>query len=338
MVNAFLRICGGERITVRVAGPFGEPREADYGILPGGRAVLEMAACAGLPLVEGRKDPDRASTYGVGQMILHAMGRGVKEIILGLGGSATNDCGVGMASALGYRFLDGAGKPLEPLALNMGRIARIEAPASRPELEVTVACDVDNPLYGPAGATYTFGRQKGAQGEVAARLDAGLENMAALMARDLGADVADMPGAGAAGGMGAGSAAFLRGRLMPGIELLLDAAGFDQALREADMVFTGEGRIDWQSARGKAPVGVARRCRKAGVPCVALCGSIGKGAEAVYEEGITAFFSSMPGIGAPEDVKRTCREDMRLLTDAVLRLLLLGAGGHAQAPREGASL
>ncbi len=326
MVNAYLRICGGERVTVRVAGPFGEPMDADYGILAGGAAILEMAACAGLPLVEGHRDPERATTYGVGEMILHAAARGVKEIILGLGGSATNDCGLGMAAALGYRFLDKDGGEVPPLALNMGRVARIVAPQSLLDLRLTAACDVDNPLFGPTGATYTFGMQKGTTDESAARLDAGLKNMAAVIARDLDMAVADMPGAGAAGGLGAGVAAFLRGELMPGIELLLDAAGFDEALQGADMVFTGEGRIDWQSARGKVPVGIARRCKKAGVPCVALCGSIGQGAAAVYEEGVTAIFSAVAGAATFADIKRTCHGDMGQLADAVIRLLLAAKG------------
>lgn len=324
MVHAYLRICGGKQVIARVSGPFGEPLEAAYGLLPDGRAVLEMAACAGLPLARGRRDPERATTYGVGEMILHAAGQGAAEILLGLGGSATNDCGMGMAAALGYRFWDGTGKPLEPLALNMGRVARIEPPATLPKIRVIAACDVDNPLFGPTGATYTFGPQKGVSPEMAPLLDAGLQNMAARMEADLNAAlVADVPGSGAAGGLGAGCIAFLRGELRPGIELLLDAAGFDEALQSADIVFTGEGRIDGQSARGKAPVGIARRCRKAGVPCVALCGSIGEGAEAVYEEGVTAMFSALRETGSLEDARRTCREDMRLLTEAVLRLLLL---------------
>lgn len=323
MVDALLSMCGGRKVTARVSGPFGRPVEAEYGILPGGRAVIEMAACAGLPLVGERKDPERATTYGVGELIRHAVKNGAKEVVLGLGGSATNDCGIGMAAALGYRFLDADGRPLEPLALHMERVARIERPGAPLNLRVTAACDVDNPLCGPTGATFTFGMQKGAQGQVADLLERGMKNMAGILRRDLGADVLTLPGAGAAGGLGAGTVAFLGGKLVPGIELMLDAARFDEALAGADMVFTGEGRIDWQSARGKVPVGVSRRCRKAGVPCVALCGSIGKGAEAVYGEGITAVFSATPGICTFADVKRTCREDMARLTDAVLRLLLI---------------
>ena len=322
MVDAYLRICGGEKITACVTGPFGEQTNVHYGILPGGAAVMEMASCAGLPLVGNHKDPERASTYGLGEMILHAAGRGAKEIILGLGGSATNDCGIGMAASLGYHFFDDEDHVLEPLALNLGRVSRIEAPTSMPEVRIIAACDVDNPLYGPTGATYTFGVQKGTTAQSAAKLDSGLKNMATIIAKDLGVEVANLPGSGAAGGLGAGVVAFLKGKLMPGVELLLDAAGFDEALKDADIVFTGEGRIDWQSASGKAPVGISRRCKKAGIPCIALCGSIGAGAEAVYEEGITAIFSAVAGAADFDDIKRTCKDDMRLLATSVTRLLL----------------
>ncbi len=321
MVNAYLRILGGERVTARVSGPLSGRMDADYGILPGGAAVMEMAACAGLPLVGDRKDPERATTFGVGELILHAAQRGVAEILLGLGGSATNDCGIGMAAALGYRFLDEAGRVIEPAAKNMGQVRHIVRPEQPIPVTVTAACDVDNPLYGPNGATYTFGMQKGAEGETLRTLDAGLKNMAEVIARDLGVDIANLPGAGAAGGLGAGIAAFLGGRLQPGIELLLDAAGFDSMLRDADLVFTGEGRIDWQSAHGKVPVGVARRAKAHGVPAIALCGAIGEGVEAVYEHGITAVFSAVRSVSDFASIQKSCREDMRLLADSVMRML-----------------
>lgn len=323
MVDAYLRILGGERITAHVSGPFGKPMDADYAILPNGAAVMEMAACAGLPLVGEEKDPLRASTYGVGELLKDAAGRGVTKVLLGLGGSATNDCGIGMAAALGYRFLNSVGSPLEALAINMSSVAHIERPERALNLTVTAACDVDNPLYGPSGATYTYGMQKGAAGETLALLDAGLMNMAAVISRDLGKDIALLPGSGAAGGMGAGVAAFLHGSLTPGIELLLDAAGFEHMLQDADCVLTGEGRIDWQSARGKVPVGIANRAKKYGVPVIALCGSIGEGMEAVYEHGITAVFSAVRTTADFPSIKKTCRDDMRLLCDAVIRLLCM---------------
>jgi len=323
LVNALLRICGGERVTAKVSGPLGDKVSADYAVLPDGTAVIEMAACAGLPLVEDRKDPLHTTTFGVGEMILHACAGGCKKILLGLGGSATNDCGIGMAAALGYKFFNGNGSEIEPSAVNMARIAQIKAPEALPESVFTAACDVNNPLYGPTGATYTFGMQKGAEGAVLELLDAGLKNMAGVMKRDLGADVAQEPGSGAAGGLGAGVLAFLRGTLKPGIELVLDAANFDVLLENADIVFTGEGRIDWQSAHGKAPVGVAMRAKTKGIPCIALCGSVGDGAEQVYEKGITAFYSAVRGAADFEQIKRTCKEDMFLLADAVVRTLLI---------------
>ena len=323
MVDAYLRILGGERITACVSGPFGKKMNADYAILPDHTAVMEMAACAGLPLVGEEKDPLRASTYGVGELLIHAADRGVKKVLLGLGGSATNDCGMGMAAALGYRFFDTAGFLLEPLAINMCRVAHIEQPEHAFSFTVTAACDVDNPLYGPSGATYTYGMQKGAAGETLALLDAGLLNMAAVILRDLGEDIALLPGAGAAGGLGAGVAAFLHGSLTPGIELLLDAAGFEHMLQEADCVLTGEGRIDWQSAHGKVPVGIASRAKKHGIPVIALCGSIGDGMEVVYEHGITAVFSAVRTAADFASIQKTCHDDMRLLCDAVMRLLCM---------------
>jgi glycerate kinase len=284
---------------------------------------MEMAACAGLPLVGDEKDPLYASTYGVGELLKNAASRGVKKVLLGLGGSATNDCGIGMAAALGYRFFDTAGSLLEPLAINMSRVAHITKPSCALELAVTAACDVDNPLYGPNGATYTYGMQKGAAGETLALLDAGLMNMADVISRELEEDTALLPGAGAAGGMGAGVVAFLNGILTPGIELLLDAAGFEYMLEDADCILTGEGRIDWQSARGKVPVGIANRAKKHGIPVIALCGAIGEGMEIVYEHGITAVFSAVRTTADFPSIQKTCRNDMRLLCDAVIRLLCM---------------
>ena len=324
MVQAYLSLCGGQEGRASVQGPFGVPVEAQYGLLPGGRAVLEMAACAGLPLVGQQRDPERASTYGLGELLRHMASMGVQEVLLGLGGSATNDCGIGMAAALGYGFLDEQGRALEPLAANMGRIAHIRPPEQPLELRVTAACDVDNPLLGPQGATYTFGPQKGAEGPQLERLEAGMANMARLLQAELGADVAALPGAGAAGGLGAGVVAFLGGKLAPGVDLLLDTIGFDRALEDADLVFTGEGRLDWQSARGKLPVGVARCCQRAGVPCIALCGSLGPGAEETYALGITAAFASISQAGDMEQVRKTCKADMARLMDGVISLLLLG--------------
>jgi len=316
------RLRGGERVEVTVTGPLHTPVGAFYLRLPDGSAVIEMAAAAGLPLAGGRLDPLKATTYGVGELILHAVERGAHRILLGLGGSATNDGGIGMAAALGYCFYDGEGRPVEPLAKHLGKIVSVRRERELPEVEITAACDVDNPLCGPSGATAVFGPQKGVTPALFPALEDGMSHLAALMERDTGAPVADTPGAGAAGGLGAAVLYFLRGTLRPGIELLLDAAGFDGLLERADLVITGEGCMDRQSGRGKVPAGVGQRCRRRGVPCVALCGSLGEGAEELYGCGISAMFSTLHTFTDLETSARTCREDMRLLTDAVIRLLL----------------
>lgn len=321
MAEAYFRLLGGERIAVSVTGPQGRPVEAAYTILPVGSAVIEMAAAAGLPLMGEARTPLTATTRGVGELLLDASGRGVKKVLLGLGGSATNDCGVGMAAALGFRFLDGGGAELEPLAGNLARIEEILPPQTLPDLCVTAACDVDNPLTGPQGATAVFGPQKGVTPELQPELEAGMAHMGVLLERLTGRPVTCLPGSGAAGGLGAAVTAFLGGSLRPGIELLLDAAGFDGLLESADLVLTGEGRIDGQSAHGKVPAGVGLRCKAKGVPCAALCGSVGPGAEAVYDCGITAIFSAVRGVTTFPEIQRTCREDMAFLTESVIRLL-----------------
>lgn len=322
MTDSYLNLFGGKKASLTVTGPHGRPQEAYYGILPDGRAVMEMAMAAGLPAMGDHKDPLTATTRGVGEMLLHAERGGAENILLGLGGSATNDCGIGMASALGYRFLDGSGTEVEPYARNLGRIERIIKPEHLPALHVQAACDVDTPLCGPRGATYTFGPQKGADSATLELLEAGMSHFAKVLHRELGADVADRPGAGAAGGMGAAVEAFLGGVCKPGIEMLLDAARFDEMIAGADMVLTGEGRIDDQSVHGKVPFGVGVRCKRSGVPCVALCGSVGTGAEAMYDYGITAIFSAVTGPADFAAIQRTCRDDLQRLTESVLRLAL----------------
>lgn len=322
LVNTLLRLCGGRRISASVTGPLFETLTCEYGMLPDDTAVIEMAACAGLPLITGPKDPCRTTTYGVGELILNAVGRGCKRIILGLGGSATNDGGIGMASALGYRFLDESGNALRPTGEALNQIRHITPPQTLLHIPVVAACDVSNPLCGPEGAAFTFGRQKGAAPDMQRELDLGLQNLAAVLKTDMGLDVLDIPGTGAAGGLGAGVIAFLNGELRPGIQLILDAAGFDSLLDQADYVITGEGRIDWQSAYGKVPVGVAQRAKARHVPCFALCGSVGKNAQAVYKHGITAIYSSVSRPASFEEIAATSEEDFRFLADAFIRTLL----------------
>ena len=309
MVDAYLKLLGGRKVLLSVQGLQGRPVACYYGILPDGTAVMEMAACAGLPLLDGALDPMHTTTYGVGEMLLHAEHNGVRRVLLGIGGSATVDCGLGMAAALGYRFLNKDGAAVEAVTCHMAEIA---------------ACDVDNPLCGETGAIYTFGKQKGISEEMMPEMDARMKHFAQVLTRHTGVEVLDVPGAGAAGGMGAALLAFLHAKLQPGVELLLDAVGFDSLLQQTDIVFTGEGRIDWQSARGKVPVGVARRAQAAGVPCIALCGSVGEGAEQVYGCGVTAVFSSVGEICDFEHVKKHCAENLRMLSDAVMRVLAAG--------------
>ena len=323
MVESYLGIMGGRRAIATVTAPLGGTVDAVYGILPDGSAVMEMVAAAGLPLVAGRENPLEATTRGVGELLLHAYANGIQKILLGIGGSCTNDCGIGMAAALGFRFLDHSGSPVEPLAKNLGQIEQILPPDTLPELELRVACDVDNPLLGEHGATYTFGPQKGADTTMLSQLEAGMAHFAQILTAFCGAPVAELPGSGAAGGLGAALRMLLGGRLMPGAELLLDSVGFDTLLREADIVLTGEGRIDWQSARGKVPGTVGRRCAAAGVPCIALCGSIGTGAGKLYDSGISAIFSAVQGICSFDEVRQTSAASLEFLTDAVLRLLAL---------------
>lgn len=322
LVEAWLKIFGGQRVSVSVTGPLGEPVDAVYGLLPDGSAVMEMAASSGLPLSAGRLDPLHASSRGVGEQILDAAGRGAARILLGLGGSATNDCGIGMAAALGFRFYDAEGAPVEPLTVNLGRIASFSEPDQLPVATVTAVCDVDSPLLGPNGATYTFGPQKGVDDRMLPKLEADMAGYAAVLEKHYGRSP-NGPGSGAAGGLGAAVALMLKGTLRPGIDLLLDAVEFDRKLQDADLVFTGEGRIDWQSAHGKAPMGVGMRCKRAGVPCIALCGTAGPGAEALYDCGISAIFSSVKGITTMEEIRKTGREDLTFLTDSVLRMLAI---------------
>ena len=224
MVDAYLKLLGGRKVLLSVQGLQGRPVACYYGILPDGTAVMEMAACAGLPLLDGALDPMHTTTYGVGEMLLHAEHNGVRRVLLGIGGSATVDCGLGMAAALGYRFLNKDGAAVEAVTCHMAEIAAIVPPARKPALDIIAACDVDNPLCGETGAIYTFGKQKGISEEMMPEMDARMKHFAQVLTRHTGVEVLDVPGAGAAGGMGAALLAFLHAKLQPGVELLLDAA------------------------------------------------------------------------------------------------------------------
>ena len=305
-----------------VSGPFGEPLVVQ-GLVADGTAVLEMAACAGLPLVEGRANPLATTTYGVGEMIARAVEAGCRRIVLGLGGSCTNDGGAGMAAALGVVFRDEPGRPFVPVGGTLSRIADYDATDAAARLtgvEISAMCDVVSPMHGPDGAAHVFAPQKGASPADVAVLDAGLRHLDAVMTCKRGNSVAGIPGAGAAGAMGAGVLAFLGGALKPGVDTVLDVTGFDNQLIGADWVFTGEGRIDGQSARGKVVSGVARRAKAAGVPVVAFGGSVEAGAESLRELGVTAMFGINRTVGTFEQVRGRARENFRDTVLAVLQV------------------
>jgi glycerate kinase len=285
-LEALLDAMGGRRERVRVTGPLGDPVEADYGLVdaPGGlTAVVEMARASGLALVSGaRRDPMRATTRGTGELIAAACRHGPSRAIVCIGGSATNDGGGGMAQALGIRLLDEEDGDLPPGGAALRRLARIDASGldrAVRGVEVVVASDVDNPLTGPRGASAVYGPQKGATPAQVQRLDQALGHLAAVIHRDLGLDVRDVPGAGAAGGLGAGLIAFLGGRIRPGFEVVAGALDLERRLQDADVVITGEGKYDTQSERGKAPAGVLRLAREAGCRTVLVAGQVEEGAE-----------------------------------------------------------
>jgi glycerate kinase len=274
LVDAF----GGTRLAMTVTGPLGDATDAEYGLVPrasGPLAVVEMSRASGLALVpEGRRDVKGATTRGTGELIL-AASRDASEIVVCIGGSATNDGGAGMAQALGIRLLDARGRELEPGGAALVGLAVIDVDGLEPDVRrgsFRAACDVDNPLTGPQGASAVYGPQKGATPEDVALLDGALARLAEVLMRDLGVDVREMPGAGAAGGLGAGLVAFLGAELRPGVDVVMDAVGFAERLATADVVITGEGRLDAQSLHGKVPAGVLREARRAGVRALILCG------------------------------------------------------------------
>ena len=295
--------------SAETTGVFGEPMAAQYLRLPDGSAVIEMAACAGLPLAGERKNPETASTFGVGLLLRAAVEHGAKKILLGLGGSATNDCGIGMAAALGFRFLDGSGVDLPPVGASLSRVKRIHPPNSPFPVPVIAACDVDNPLYGEAGAAHVFAPQKGADAAMVQRLDDGLRSIAAVIQRDLGAAVADIPGAGAAGGLGAGTVAFLGGKLQSGIDIVLDTLRFDEAIRGADLVISGEGKLDSQSSRGKVISGVLARAARQNIPVMLLCGCMEDGADKLFPN-IPIYPCGVVGRGMAE-LQESCRKELQ---------------------------
>lgn len=329
-VQSVLRCTGGEAIVTDVTGPFpGERVRAAYGRF-GNSAVVEMASAAGLPLAAGRLDPLHTTTYGVGELIRHAVEHGCREIYLGLGGSCTNDGGCGCAAALGVRFENAAGEAFVPTGGTLARIRRIDLSGARKLLDgvkLTAMCDVDNPLCGPEGAAAVFAPQKGADAETVRLLDRGLHNLREVIYTETGRDLADTPGAGAAGGFGFGCMALLHGSLRPGIETLLDLTQFDRLLEDASLIITGEGRLDGQSLRGKVISGVARRANGR-VPVIAIVGSIADDAAPAYELGVDAMFSiDRAALPFFESAGRSAADYRATLRD-VLRVWQLGRTGQ----------
>lgn len=320
---------GGRLVPHVVTGPLGEPVEAAWGLLGDGEtAVIEMAAASGLLLVPpDRRDPKVTTTYGTGELIRAALDRGVRRIVVGIGGSATNDGGVGMVQALGGRFLKADGSEVGRGGAALLDLERIDLSGLDPrlaEVELLVACDVDNPLTGPRGAAAVYGPQKGATPEDVVLLDRALTRMADVMARDLGRDVRERPGAGAAGGLGAGFLGFLGARLRPGIEVVIEATGLDQQLAGAGLVISGEGRTDGQTLAGKVPLGVARAAARHGVPVVVISGAVTADADALLEQGIHALLSIAPGPVTLDEAMARAGEWLRRATAQAMRLVRIG--------------
>ena len=353
--DCFLQAVGGEPVTLTVTGPLGDPVRAAYARLAGqaqttatcpteelstdtteslnlrtlgDTAVIEMAAASGLTLLEGkgfdRRDPMLATTYGTGELIRHAIESGATNIIIGLGGSATNDAGCGMAAALGTKFYDSDGNEFIPTGGTLSDVSRIVTSETRKLLKgvtVTAMCDIDNPMHGPNGAAYIFGPQKGADPAMVRELDANLKALDQTLIRELGIRASEIPGAGAAGAMGAGCLAFLGASLRPGIEILLDAVDFDSLLEGTDYVFTGEGRLDSQTLQGKTISGIMKRTSRAGVPLIAIVGGALDGYEEAYDHGLTSVFTINRLAQDLSESQPHSRENYRKTIEDIIRLI-----------------
>ena len=324
-VDCFLSALGGEKIFVNCKGPYMEDITAFYGLLSGGEtAVVEMAAAAGLPMVEDRKNPLLTTTYGVGELILAAAKNGAKKIILGLGGSCTNDFGCGAAHACGIKFFDKDGKEFLPVGSTLEKIKRVDFSQKDKALdgvEIVVSCDIDNPPYGKQGAARIFAPQKGADENAVQLLDEGVKSLCNLLSAQLKTDFSTLQGGGAAGAMGAGMVAFFGAKLKMGIETVLNTVNFSKLAKDADLVITGEGKIDSQSLRGKVVIGVARAAKQVGVPVVAIVGGAEGDLSPAYEEGVTAVF---PINRLPQDFSISryhAKENLAFTAENIARLL-----------------
>ena len=330
-VQSMVDAAKGKFVSKRVKGPAGKLVTAKYGWLAKDKtAVIEMAEASGLPLVKGReKNPLKTTTYGTGQLILDAINKGAKKIIIGIGGSATNDGGVGMAQALGVRFLNASGKEIKELGSGgmVVKVSSIDAQGIDPRVaktKIVVACDVENPLYGKKGASHVFGPQKGATPKMVQQLDENLKNLSKLMKRDLKQDVGLMPGAGAAGGLGAGLVAFAGAKLESGIDIVVQATNLAKYIKGADLVLTGEGRVDFQTAFGKTPSGVAKAAKKHNVPVIAIGGALSDDARQVFDHGIDCIESAAAKDMTLETAIQNSKQDLANAAERVIRMLLIG--------------
>ncbi|PWW37998.1 MULTISPECIES: glycerate kinase [Paenibacillus] len=328
-VQSLVDASGGVIHQREVSGPLGQPVLAQYGILGDGlTAAIEMSSASGIHLVtKETRNPLRTSTYGTGELIRACLDQGIRKIIIGIGGSVTNDGGTGMAEALGATFLDAYGQPLARGGGALDQLAHIDVSGLDERLqdvELIVACDVTNPLCGEHGASRVFGPQKGATPEMVRALDANLSHYADVVKQQLYKDIRDVPGAGAAGGLGAGLLIFTQAVLRKGIEIVIEYTGLRDKLLHADVVFTGEGGIDFQTKFGKTPYGVARAAKEAGKPVIAIAGYVGEGIDTLYTEGIDAVFGIVPGAADLEQLLREGPENVERTTENIARVLKLG--------------
>ena len=328
-VQSLIDATGGEIVRKKVTGPLGEKVMAFYGILGDKRtAVVEMAAASGLPLVpHDLRDPSKTTTYGTGELIKDALEKGCRKFIVGIGGSATTDGGAGMAQALGARLLDKEGRGIGFGGAELRRLDRIDVSNLNAEIRestVTVASDVDNPLCGERGAARVYSPQKGATPEMVEELERALEHFAKILKHDLGRDVRDVPGAGAAGGLGAGLIAFLGAELRPGVDIVMETVQLEKKLTDVDLVITGEGKMDEQTIYGKTPFGVAKLAKKHKKPIIGICGTLGEGAEVLYQRGFDAILSNLK---VPMSLEEAIKESRQLTVEAAeraMRILKIG--------------
>lgn len=326
--DAVIAVTKGDKLEVKVHGPLMEETVASYGVFGKDSAIIEMAAASGLPMVPVEKrNPLHTTTYGTGELIKSALDAGYRKLSIAIGGSATNDGGMGAMRALGVKFLDADGKELAGVGADLIRVADVDVTGMHPaisEAEITVMCDVNNPLTGPSGATYTFGKQKGGTPEILDELEKGMEQYASVLLDKFGVDVNQIAGSGAAGGLGAALCVFLKATMKSGIETVLDLIDFDHLLDGVDVVITGEGRIDWQSAFGKVPSGVGMRCKAKEIPAVAIVGGMGDGADKIYEFGVDSIMTTINGAMPIEEALERAEELYANAARRMFRLIKVG--------------